>query len=243
MIKRSGFWAASLMAAATTVAAGAAPAAAAQPNPEKNALEVEAHTLDCQNGGMACVQSRNGISALRFADATIWRLSPVPRSGRIGRASAAAMPEVVHAVCASHYLGAAGHVHARAIDFTGSSLPSKVTGLPPTKISGQAVVIGGWENGKRALGGIYVRAVAGHATAQIDGYQIANNRNNSRVWGGFRITLTGMVIDTDFMTHKAKPVGMGEMQCSTDVLPVAAPFRGPAPNTFNSEVNDNGDPS
>jgi len=241
MRKLTGRLLTALVGASAIVAAAAVPAGAQpSPNPEKNVFEVEAHTLYCQHGGSDCVRQPSRISELRFADATVSRFSPLPRGGMFGRADAKGTPELVHAVCAHHYRDAAGHVHARAIDFTGATLP--VPGITHATVRGRALVVDGQESSKRAFGRIAVTATAANGDmAWIFGAQVANNTNDSRVSGGFYITVKGTVMDMNFATGQSKPVGQGEMSCSTDVMPVTAPFRGPSPNVFSSEVNDTGD--
>ncbi|MBV9923208.1 MAG: hypothetical protein JOY78_20475 [Pseudonocardia sp.] len=236
----------SLVAGLAAAGLGALPAGAQAPppNPEINVFEVEAHTLYCVHGGSACVQHSSGISKLRFADATVFRFSPLGRheANPFGSNSAVGKPELVHAVCATHYLDANGHVHARAIDVTGASL--SIPGIPQARIEGKAAVVNGAESSRQAIGAVRVDAtLANGDEAEIVGIQSANNTDDSRVWGGFRITVTGTVMDTDFQTNQSTTVGPGRMTCSTDVTPVTAPFPGPAPNTFSSEVNDTGDPS
>jgi hypothetical protein len=243
MRKITGRLLAALLGASAIVAAGAVPASAQPaPNPEINVFEVEAHTLYCQHGGSGCVRHPGGISQLRFADATVFRFSPLPRGGMFGRDNAVGTPEVVHAVCAHHYRDAAGHVHARAIDFTGTTL--SIPGVPKATVRGKALVLGGRESSKHAFGAVAVTATAANGDrARIIGAQVADNTNDSHVSGGFFITVKGMVVDTDFATGKSTLVGPGEMSCSTDIVPVTAPFPGPAPNVFSAEVNDIGDPS
>jgi hypothetical protein len=104
------------------VAVGAARVAAQEANPfEKNVLEVEAKTLYCQGGGTTCAQSSSDLTRLVFADVTVFRFSPVTpskgdgasgddRSGDIHlRAKrVSGTPELVHAVCGTHYLGRDG---------------------------------------------------------------------------------------------------------------------------------------
>jgi hypothetical protein len=245
MSKFSRFVLAPFAVGSAIVALGAVPAGAQAPppNPEINVFEIEAHTLYCQHGGSGCVQRASDIAKLRFADATVWRFSPLGRGkGTFGRDNAFGKPELVHAVCATHYRDAAGHVHARAIDFTGTSLP--VPGVPSARIQGSALVLRGSETSRRAVGAMRVEATAANGDeAEIVGVHVADNTNDSRVWGGFQITVAGTVVDTDFLTNQSTPLGRGEMSCTTDVAPVTAPFPGPAPNTFSSEVNDTGDPS
>ena len=243
MRKLTGRLLTALVGASAIVAAAAVPAGAQpSPNPEKNVFEVEAHTLYCQHGGSGCVQHPGGISQLRFADATVSRFSPLPRGGMFGRDDAKGTPELVHAVCARHYRDAAGHVHARLIDVTGATLP--IPGIAHATVRGKALVVDGRESSKRAFGRIAVIATAANGDmAWIFGAQVANNTNDSRVSGGFYITVKGTVMDMNFATGQSTPVGPGEMSCSTDVVPVTAPFRGPSPNVFSSEVSDTGDPS
>lgn len=243
MRKLAGRLLAAVVGASAIVAAVAVPAGAQPgPNPEKNVFEVEAHTLYCQYGGSGCVRHPSRISQLRFADATVWRFSPLPRGGMFGRHDAAGTPELVHAVCAHHYRDAAGHVHAVAIDVTGTTL--SVPGVAHATVRGKALVLDGRESSKRAFGRITVTATAANGDmAWISGAQVANNTNDSRVSGGFYITVKGTAVDMNFATGQSKPAGHGEMSCSTDVMPVTAPFRGPSPNVFSSEVNDTGDAS
>lgn len=243
MRKLTGRLLTALAGASAIVAAGAVPAVAQPaPNPEINVFEVEAHTLYCQHGGSGCVRHPGGISQLRFADATVSRFSPLPRGGMFGRDDAIGKPELVHAVCAHHYRDAAGHVHARVIDFTGATLP--VPGIAQATVRGKALVLDGRESSKHAFGAIAVTATTANGDmARIIGAQVADNTTDSHVSGGFYITVKGTVVDMNFATGKSTPVGPGEMSCSTDVMPVTAPFRGPAPNVFSAEVNDTGDPS
>jgi hypothetical protein len=227
---------------AAIVAFLAVPASAQEPptNPEVNVFEVEAHTLYCQHGGTSCGQPGGDITRLRFSDATVFRFSPLRRPTKPPN-SAVGKPELVHAVCATHYLDGAGHVHARAIDFTGTTLD--IPDVPRATISGHALVIRGSETSRHALGAMRVRSrTANGDEAEIVGLQVANNLDDSRVLGGFKITLRGTVVDTDFETGQSTPLGRGRMRCSTDVTPVTAFFPA-APNVFSSEVDDTGDPS
>ncbi len=238
------------------LALSAAPAAAQAPpaNPaETNVFEVEAKTLYCTRGGTNCVQPGGDVSRVRFADVTVFRFSPLPpsRDGDDDRSkqskAVSGVPELVHAVCATHSVDpATGHLHARSIDFTAASIP--IPGLPPGTINGNASVVNGDEQSRFAVGRMDVKASDQQGNkAEIEGLQVTNNRNDTRVFGGFEIQLKGTIMDFDVSNPAAPPtsVGPGTMSCRTNVTAVTAvtpPLSNfAAPPSFTSEVDDTGD--
>jgi hypothetical protein len=250
------------------VAVGAAPVAAQEANPfEKNVLEVEAKTLYCQGGGTTCAQSSSDLTRLVFADVTVFRFSPVTaskgdgasgddRSGDIHLQAkrVSATPELVHAVCGTHYLGKDGHVHAKSIDVTaatGNAIPVPIPPEAQGKIEGRATVWNGEETSRFAVGAIDVEASTKDSRAEIEGIQVTDNTNDTRRFGGFRIKVHGTVMDFDISNPTAPPtsLGPGTMGCRTNVTPVpitalTPPLSGfAAPPSFTSEVNDSGDPN
>jgi hypothetical protein len=239
-------------------ALGAAPAAAQESNPfEKNVFEVEAKTLYCQGGGTACVAPHGDVNRLRFVDLSVFRFSPVSRSKEDEQAEArgegkraSGTPELVHAVCATHYVDAKGDLHARSIDVTvaDGKVPSGGPPVPQGRIEGTASVLNGSEQSRFALGAIHVRASTKDSSVEIEGLQATNNQNDTRIFGGFDVEMRGLITDFDITTNTpfGKPAP-GTMSCRSNVTPVTAttpPLSDfAAPPDFTSEVNDPGDPS
>ncbi len=236
------------------VALGATPAAAQETNPaETNVFELEAKTVYCQSGATQCALSPSTISDARFVDVSVFRFSPVRKnakeddqSGRFQKVSG--KPELVHAVCATHYLGADNHVHAKAIDVTVGTITAP--GVTPGTIKGEAAVVNGSEQSRFAFGSMEIEASAANNTrAEIEGFQVTDNTSDTRRFGGFRVTLEGTVADIDTSNPAAPPtiLGHGKMSCRSNVNP-APTTSGPlanfaAPPDFTNEVNDTGDPS
>ena len=123
----------------------------------------------------------------------MFRFSPAnkddeDRSSQVQKVSG--KPELVHAVCAAHYVNSSGHVIARSIDVTIST--TGAPGVTVGQIDGKAAVVNGSEQSRFAIGTMDVKASAGSDTrTAIEGFQVTDNTNDTRRFGGFRVSVEG----------------------------------------------------
>ncbi len=229
----------------------AAPAAAQgpPPNPEVNVFEIEAKTNYCQGGGTACLPPTGNLSQLAFADMTVWRFSPLPSdsTGKPGHGQdhVTGTPELLNVKCAwNHSIASNGDIHADSISLTGATAGSGLP-FPTISMNGTATVKNGGETSTSAVGRVTLHATDGQGTTVfIHGTQVTDNTSlpfPTLISGGFTIDIAGTIMDEDVTTQTATPVGPGQASCSTNVQSVVVP--GASPPDFESEINDDGDPS
>ncbi|MBV9328097.1 MAG: hypothetical protein JO352_30650 [Chloroflexi bacterium] len=213
--------------------------------------EIEAKLQYCANGGTACVPATGApdLTNLRFALLEAYRVTrPDDASRFIDRDNSFGSPEVLIAKCAGRHSMDANHL-IHAITMTVNAGPPQL-GTPGGQLDGgtvrgQAFVLGGSETNTRSFGNLTAEAVDPKTgdRATVEGWQIANNSSDTRVEGGFRITLTGPQYDevvggANFNPETAPPptvIGQGTMTCNTFATPVLA---GGAPPYFENETND-----
>jgi hypothetical protein len=238
------------------------------------AYEVESKTTYCSNHKTDCV-AKQDWSKLRFADVLVTRFTPgrtceqgqdenqqgqndgqrgQHEGGDAGNGNCrpdtdmdemSGKPDVVHLVCATHYLNQQDQtVHARTIDVTAggpfggtaggnADLVEAAEGMPNARTHLDVFARNTAPNGQPAFGFAH-------------GTQWTNNASDTRNRGGYEVSVTGPIADINPATGgpDGPPpliVGYGTMHCSTNVTPV--PLRFASPPYFEGEVYDSPDPA
>ena len=235
--------------ALTGVATIAGPALADLAGPAP--YEIEAKLQYCANGGTGCVPTngRPDLANLRFALVEAYRITPptgiLAKIG--GPNGSVAEPEALIAKCAgAHSIDARGNIHATTMFvFAGPT----DQGFNGGTVHGSAVIRNGSESSRHAIGVLSATAsdpMSGD-TASVSGEQVTNNSSDTRVSGGFEVSLTGPQYDEiasgpDFsLTAVPTRLGNGSMTCNTRGATVSTP--GAPPPYFENEVNDAPDPN